>query len=93
MSKSVFQCWVGSCEENDIFLYPLQVSDSRPETGIYMAFNNVHSNNTKKKFMQNWNYYYGSPVYHVWIDGKCISATRSYSSAIEQFLNAVGGGT
>ena len=84
MSKSVFQCWVGSCEENDIFLYPLQVSDSHPETGIYM---------TKGKFMQNWNYYYGSPVYHVWIDGKCISATRSYYSAIEQFLNAVGGGT
>ena len=88
MSKSVFQCWVGLCEESGTFLCPLQVSDSRPETGIYMCINQHIQ--TKKKFVQNWSYYYDDTAYYVWVDGKCISATDNYLYAIEQFMNVTG---
>jgi hypothetical protein len=53
MMITQFELWVSGCKINNSILHCLEGSG---ETGLYQ---------TKTQYLQNNNYYYTSPVYHV----------------------------
>lgn len=71
-----FDLWVNSCSsDSDCRLYCLE---GRGETGLYQ---------TKTRYMPKgeWNYFYHSPVYHVWIEGKCVFTSPDYGTAYRKY--------
>lgn len=69
MELSNFDLWVKGCELNGTNLYCLEGSGP---TGLYKT--------------QSWglvknDYYGGTPVYHVWINGEFIGSCLSYQTA------------
>lgn len=66
-----FNLWLKGCEANNTIIWLL---DGSGETALYK---------TQNQFLYKNNYYYSSPVYHVWINGERIVATESYLSALE----------
>lgn len=53
MMITQFELWVSGCKINNSILHCLR---DNGETGLYQ---------TKTQYLQNNNYYYTSPVYHV----------------------------
>lgn len=73
-----FELWVKGCEINKAELYCLE---GNGETGIY---------ETKSKCLHNYNYYYNSSVFHVWINGKCEFSGMDYMTALRLFTKRSG---
>lgn len=70
-----FELWLSACKENNTLLFCIEGSG---DTGIY---------ETKTQYMQHWNYYYTSPVFHVWIKGKCAGITQNINVAYTLYNN------
>ena len=80
--QSLYELWVKSCADDGVLLNRLEWN-GREETGLFQ---------TKTSFLVDGVEYFTSPVYQVWVDGKCVSATGNYLAAIEQFKNLTRGG-
>ncbi len=66
---TAFNIWLNSCVDGGVELYQL---DGQGSTAIYV---------TKCRYLSGHNYYYTSPVYHVWIRGKWVLATLNTQEA------------
>ena len=66
-----FDLWVRGCEINDTQIYPLEPSP-KPCTGLYQ---------TKRQYECEHNYYWTTPMYHVWIDDEH-TVVKDYVEAI-----------
>ena len=73
-----FALWVKGCEINKIELYCLEGDG---DTGLY---------ETKSKYLYKHNYYYNSPVFHVWIKGKCEFSGLDYLTAQRLYAKRSG---
>lgn len=78
---TIFDLWVSGCKTNNSILHRLEGSG---DTGLY---------ETKTPYLQKNNYYYTSPVYHVWIKGKCLISTQNIHEAYELYNKGVTDGT
>ena len=78
--KTVFEGWLGLCEENGNLPWMLESRDGREETGLFMI---------KREYMMNYTTYYETPVYLVWIDGKNILATTNYLEAYNTWVREI----
>lgn len=76
MKLSDFRLWVYSCRINNSMIYPLR--EDGEETGLYQ---------TKTKYEEKHNFYYTTPVYHVWVKGKSIVSTLNYHEACGVYEN------
>lgn len=79
MAESNFELWVKGCEINHTEIYCL---DGSGDHGVYQ---------TRSRYMMNHVYYYNSPVFHVWINGKWLASTTNYHSAMGAWNNNKGG--
>lgn len=77
---SIFDLWVKGCEINKTLLYRLEGNGN---TALYK---------TISKHLVNHNYFYDSPVYHVWVNGKRLIATTSYLEAYHKWESAAKNG-
>ncbi len=68
--QSIFELWANSCADNGTELWELESGDG--ETGLYL---------TKSKYLVNHDYFYDTPVYHVWENGKSLISTTNIGSA------------
>ena len=72
---SVFELWANACASQDgLLFYDLESETGREETGLFM---------TKAEYFFEGRKYFTSPVFHVWIDGKCVCSTLSYVEAYD----------
>lgn len=70
---TIFELWVSGCKRNNTEIFRIE---GKGDTGIYL---------TKTKFLQNHNYYYSTPIYHVWIKGKWLLCTQNIRTAYELY--------
>ena len=70
---SIFDCWVAGCELNKTDLWCLE---GEGDTALYK---------TQSKHMVNNNSIGDTPVFHVWIKGKCKLSTTDYKQAYEKY--------
>lgn len=73
--ETQFELWLKGCEINNTLLYCL---DGKGDTGFYK---------TISTYEYNHNYYFDTPVYHVWIKGKFITACANFYSALATWNN------
>ena len=66
---SIFEYWVKGCELNNTDLWCLE---GEGDTALYK---------TQSWKLVNNNYYGNTPVYHVWINGKCEISVTDYQAA------------
>ena len=71
-----FDLWVNSCANDDSC--QLWCLEGSGKTGMYQ---------TKKRYLFSHNYFYTTPVYHVWIDGKCVVSITDYTTAYRVWDN------
>lgn len=76
---SNYKLWLENLEESHVFIYVLEKGENRPETGFFM---------TKKRYEYRGNFYFTTPIYHVWVDGKCIATTMNYVDGIDTYRKA-----
>ena len=76
---TVFECWVGLCEESHAEIWQMEKSDG---VRLYM---------TKTPYMVNYHEFYTTPVYHVWDGDSCYLATTDYLSAYKKYKNLIKG--
>ena len=74
---TVFECWVKGCELNDTKLWCLE---GKGDTALYK---------TQKWHELNHNYLGDTPVFHVWINGKCEASVTDYQAAYELYQRRV----
>lgn len=68
--------WAERCQQDGIEVWKL---DHESDKGLYM---------TKKKIGDGVPYYsYTSPVYHIWINDKCLFTCLDYKTAYEIYEN------
>lgn len=58
-----FELWLNGCKMNKSIIYRLE---GNGDTALYK---------TNEQYLYNNNYYYTTPIYHVWIKGEWIVAT------------------
>lgn len=80
INNEIFNLWIKGCKVNKTILFCL---DGKGETGLYKT--------TSSHLVKN-NYYYDSPVYHVWINGERLIATTSYLAAYRKWESATKNG-
>ena len=80
--QSLYELWVESCADSGVLLNRLEWN-GREETGLFQTMENLLVDGTGC---------FTSRIYHVWVDGKCVSTTGNYLAAIEQFKNLTSGG-
>lgn len=73
---SIFDLWVKGCEINKTLLYRLE---GNKDTALYK---------TISQHLVKHNFYYDTPVYHVWVKGKRLIATTSYLEAYHKWESA-----
>ena len=74
---SIFECWVKGNELNNTDLWCLE---GKGDTALYK---------TQTKHEVNNNYYGDTPVFHVWIKGKCELSTTDYQAAVALYQRRV----
>ena len=74
---SIFECWVKGCEMNNTNLYCLE---GKGDTALYKT-------QTWKEM--NHNYHGNTPVFHVWIKGKCEHSGTDYKAAYDLYQRRV----
>jgi hypothetical protein len=74
---SIFECWVKGNELNNTDLWCLE---GEGDTALYK---------TQSKHEVNNNSIGDTPVYHVWIKGKCVSSITDYKAAYDLYQSRV----
>ena len=74
---SIFECWVKGNELNNTDLWCLE---GEGDTTLYK---------TQTKHEVNNNFYGDTPVFHVWIKGKCELSTTDYQAAVSKYRSMV----
>lgn len=77
MKKSNFELWIRDCEINNTELWQLEGDG---DTALYK---------TTKQYKYKYNFYYETPVFHVWIKGKCVTSTTNYQEAYSIYKNRI----
>lgn len=77
--QSLYELWVESCADDGVLIYQLEQNE-RQETGLFQ---------TKENFLVGGMEYFTSPVYHVWVDGKCLLATTNYIEAYQTYMRTI----
>lgn len=76
MNLNDFELWAYSCGIGNTKLYTIK--EDGEGTGVYQ---------TKSKYEEKHNFYYTTPVYHVWVKGKPIVSTLNYREACGVYEN------
>ena len=74
---TVFECWVGLCEEKHTEIWELE---KHGDISLYM---------TKNPYMYQNREYSDTPVFHVWNKDHCCVTTTNYLNAYRSFKNQV----
>lgn len=68
-----FALWTRDCERTEMELWPME---GRGDHGVYM---------TKKAYWSRNYRFFTTPMYHVWIRGKCVLTTSNYREAVSRW--------
>lgn len=74
---TIFDYWVKGCELNNTDLWCLE---GEGDTALYK---------TQNRYEANHNTMGTTPVFHVWIKGKCKCSTTNYEEAYEVYQNRI----
>ena len=72
-----FELWLNGCKMNNSIIHCLEGSG---DTALYQ---------TKEQYLYKYNYYYTTPIYHVWIKGEWIVAMPNYLEAYTIYDNRI----
>lgn len=74
---SIFECWVKGNELNNTDLWCLE---GEGDTALYK---------TQNRYDAHHNTMGTTPVFHVWINGKCVCSTINYQEAVSVYQRRV----